>query len=120
MYTFRWSNLGDVIRDQDPADDVVTSPMNQDPLVLLPQEQRDMVIEQLNKNLDAPYTIRNDQALDPASEFYMDRLLAHYDDDLESVLENHIEIIRLVASENKRQCIETFEPKDKKTKTRRN
>ncbi|AFK20509.1 serine protein kinase PrkA [Haloferax mediterranei ATCC 33500] len=114
MYTFRWSNLGDVIRDQDPADDVVTSPMNQDPLVLLPQEQRDMVIEQLNKNLDAPYTIRNDQALDPASEFYMDRLLAHYDDDLESVLENHIEIIRLVASENKRQCIETFEPKDKK------
>lgn len=114
MYTFRWTNLGDVIRDQDPSDDVVQSPMNQDPLVLLPQEQRDVVIEQLNENLDAPYTIRNDQALDPASEFYMDRLLAHYDDDLEEVVANHIEVIRLVASENKRQCIETFEPKDKK------
>ncbi|KAB1188167.1 MULTISPECIES: PrkA family serine protein kinase [Haloferax] len=114
MYTFRWTNLGDVIRDQDPSDNVVQSPMNQDPIVLLPQEQRDIVIERLNENLDAPYTIRNDQALDPASEFFMDRLLAHYDDDLESVLENHIEVIRLVASENKRQCIETFEPKDKK------
>ncbi|MFW6018836.1 MAG: serine protein kinase PrkA, partial [Halapricum sp.] len=31
MYTFRWTNLGDVIPDQDPADDVVRSPMNQDP-----------------------------------------------------------------------------------------
>ncbi|MGM0591487.1 MAG: PrkA family serine protein kinase [Halobacteriota archaeon] len=114
MYTFRWVNLGDIIRDQDPADDTVQSPMNQDPIVLLPQEQRDRVIARLNENLDAPYTIRNDQALDPASEFYMDKLLAHYDDDLQAVLETHVEIIRLVASENKRQCIETFEPKDKK------
>ncbi len=114
MYTFRWTNLCDVIRDQDPADDTVQSPMNQDPIVLLPQEQRDRVIERLNENLDAPYTIRNEQSLDPASEFYMDKLLAEYDDDLQSVLENHVEIIRLVASENKRQCIETFEPKDKK------
>ena len=114
MYTFRWTDLGDVVRDQDPEDDVVVSPMNQDPLVLLPQEQRDGVIERLNENLDAPYTIRNDQTLDPASEFYLDRLLAFYDDDLQAVLENHVEIIRLVASENKRQCVETFEPKDKK------
>ncbi|MFC4359225.1 PrkA family serine protein kinase [Halobium salinum] len=114
MYTFRWTNLGDVIRDQDPADDTVRSPMNQDPLVLLPQAQRDHVIDSINEAFDAPYTIRNEQSLDPASEFYMDRLLTEYDDDLQAVLENHIEIIRLVASENKRQCVETFEPKDKK------
>ena len=114
MYTFRWTNLTDVIRDQDPADDTVESPMHQDPLVLLPQGQRDQVIERLNESLDAPYTIRNERSLDPASEFYMDRLLAAYDDDLRQVIENHVEIIRLVASENKRQCVETFEPKDKK------
>ena len=114
MYTFRWVNLCDVIRDQDPADDEVQSPMNQDPVVLLPQEQRDVVLERLNGQLEAPYTVRNEQSLDPASEFYMDRLLAAYDDDLQAVLENHVEVIRLVASENKRQCIETFEPKDKK------
>jgi serine protein kinase len=114
MYTFRWTNLGDVIRDQDPSDDTVRSPMNQDPLVLLPQKQRDRVLERINDALDAPYTIRNEQALDPASEFYMDRLLEQYDDDLEAVLENHVEIIRFIADENKRQGIETFEPKDKK------
>ncbi|RJT06120.1 MULTISPECIES: PrkA family serine protein kinase [Halococcus] len=114
MYTFRWTNLCDVIADQDPADDVVRSPMNQDPLVLLPLDQRNRVIAELNERLDAPYTIENEQALDPASEFYMDRLLAYYDDDLQQVLENHIEIIRLTADENKRQAVETFEPKDKK------
>ncbi|MFB6118606.1 PrkA family serine protein kinase [Halosegnis sp.] len=114
MYTFRWTNLRDVIPDQDPEDDTVRSPMNQDPLVLLPEPQREKVIDELNDRLEAPYTIRNEQALDPASEFYMDRLLDHYDDDLQAVLENHVEVIRLVADENKRQAIETFEPKDKK------
>ncbi len=114
MYTFRWTNLCDVIQDQDPADDTVRSPMNQDPLVLLPLEQRQRVIDDLNENLDAPYTIQNEQALDPESEFYMDRLLAYYDDDLQQVLENHVEIVRFVADENKRQGLETFEPKDKK------
>jgi serine protein kinase len=114
MYTFRWTNLCDVIPDQDPADDTVRSPMNQDPLVLIPQEQRQQIIDDMNEVLEAPYTIRNEQALDPESEFYMDELLAHYDDDLQSVLDNHIEIIRLTADENKRQALETFEPKDKK------
>jgi serine protein kinase len=114
MYTFRWTNLRDVLRDQDPDDDTVRSPMNQDPLVLLPQPQRDRVLAELNERLDAPYSIRNEQALDPASEFYMDALLDHYDDDLQAVLENHVEVIRLVADENKRRAIETFEPKDKK------
>ncbi|MFP4217603.1 MAG: PrkA family serine protein kinase [Salinarchaeum sp.] len=114
MYTFRWTGLREIIPDQDPADDVVRSPMNQDPLVLLPPEQRERVLEDVNDTLDAPYTIRNQQALDPESAFYMDRLLAHYDDDLKAVLDNHIEIVRLVADENKRRALETFEPKDKK------
>ena len=114
MYTFQWTNLCDVIDDQDPTDDTVRSPMNQDPLVLLPQEQRETIIEMMNENLDKPYTLQNDQHLDPESEFYMDKLLAYYNDDLGRVLGEHIEVVRLVASENRRQCIETFEPKDKK------
>ncbi len=114
MYTFRWVDLCSVIDDQDPGDDVVRSPMNQDPLVLLPQPQRDAVLDDLNERLDAPYTLRNDQHPDPASEFYLNKLLAHYDDDLATVLDRHVEVVRLVADENRRECIETFEPKDKK------
>ncbi|MES3160078.1 MAG: serine protein kinase PrkA, partial [Halorubrum sp.] len=114
MYTFRWVDLCSVIDDQDPGDDTVRSPMNQDPLVLLPKEQRAAVIDDLNERLDAPYTLQNEQHPDPASEFYLNELLAHYDDDLQAVLDNHVEVIRLVANENRRECIETFEPKDKK------
>ncbi len=114
MYTFRWTNLCDIIDDQDPSDNVVQSPMNQDPLLLLSQNQRNKILDEINENLNESYTIRNEQELDPASEFYFDELMAHYDDNLEEVVENHIEIVRLVADENKRQCIETFEPKDKK------
>jgi serine protein kinase len=114
MYTFRWTNLCDVIGDQDPTDDTVRSAMSQDPLVLIPREQRQEIIGELNEGLDADYELSNKQALDPRSEFFMSELLEHYDNDLSQVLEKHIEVIRLVANENKRQCIETFEPKDKK------
>lgn len=114
MYTFRWTDLCSVIDDQDPADDTVRSAMNQDPITLLPREHREEIFEDINSGLDADYEIYNDQELDPLSEFFMDELLAHYDDDLQAVLENHIEVVRLVASENQRECIETFEPKDKK------
>lgn len=114
MYTFRWTNLCDVIDDQDPTDDTVRSAMNQDPIVLLPEEYRGDIFESINADLDAEYKISNTQSLDPRSEFFMDELLDHYDDDLRAVLDNHIEVIRLIANENRRRCIETFEPKDKK------
>lgn len=114
MYTFQWVNLCDVIEDQDPRDDVIQSAINQDPIVLLPMESRRRIFERVNEYHDAPYEIYNEQELDPLSSYFLDRLLAYYDDDLEVVLQNHIEIIRLIADENQRQCIETFEPKDKK------
>jgi serine protein kinase len=114
MYTFRWTNLHGIIPSQDPSDDEVRSPLNQDPIVLLPKEQRKDIFAELNEVYDERYTLKNKQSLDPESEFYMDKLLAEYDENLDKVLENHIEIIRLAANENQRECIETFEPKDKK------
>jgi serine protein kinase len=114
MYTFRWVSLCDVIEDQDPSDDTVRSPMNQDPIVLLPKRERKEVLEGINSEFDAAYTLKNTQSLDPESEFYMDELLAYYNEDLNEVLSNHVEVVRLTAKENQRQCIETFEPKDKK------
>jgi len=114
MYTFRWVDLCSVIDDQDPSDDVQRSPMNQDPLVLLPENQRQQVIDEANENLNAPYKLRNEQSPDPLSSFYLKELLKVYDNDLSAVIENHVEVVRLVADKNQRQCVETFEPKDKK------
>jgi serine protein kinase len=114
MYTFQWTNLTDVIDDQDPDDDTVRSPMNQDPIVLIPQDEREQIIGEANENLDAPYTIENEQNLDPESAFYLDELLAHYDGDLQQVFDNHVEVIRMQVDETKRQGEATMEPKDKK------
>jgi len=80
----------------------------------LAEEHRRDIFETVNADLDAEYDIYNKQSLDPRSEFFMDELLDHYDDDLRAVLDNHVEVIRLIANENRRRCIETFEPKDKK------
>lgn len=114
MYTFQWTNLCDVIDDQDPMDDTFPSQMNQDPLTLIPQDYRDEILEEANEELEAPYVIENEQSLDTPSDYFMGELLDHYNGDLQKVLDNHIEVVRLVADENKRRCIETFEPKDKK------
>lgn len=93
MYIFWWMNFGDVICDQDFFDDVVQLLMNQDLFVLFLQEQCDVVIEQLNENFDVLYIIWNDQVLDFVLEFYMDWLFVYYDDDLEEVVVNYIEVI---------------------------
>lgn len=114
MYTFKWTNLCDVIDDQDPDDDSVVSPMNQDPIVLVPKDQRENILEKARDNHRRPYSIQNEQSLDPESKFYWDKLMSYYDQDMSKVFENHIKVIRLVADENSRNCIETFEPKDKK------
>jgi serine protein kinase len=114
MYTFKWINLCDVIDDQDPGDDTVISPMNQDPIVLIPEEQRKNILDKARDNHSKDYKVRNEQSLDPESKFYWDNIMEYYDDDMSEVFENHIRVIRLVADQNSRDCIETFEPKDKK------
>lgn len=115
MYTFKFINLCDVIEDQDPKDDSFISEMRQDPVVLLPKEDRAKeVMKPANENYDSEYNLRNRQSLSHKSDFILDKLLEYYDDDLEEVLDNHVRVIRLVANEDKRKCIETFEPKDKK------
>lgn len=114
MYTFRWVDLCDVIDDQDPQDDTVVSEIQQDPIVLLEQEERKEILSRANENLDRQYTLKNKQSLSRKSQYILDELLKHYDDDLEKVLQNHVEVFRLTANENQRMAIETFEPKDKK------
>ncbi len=119
MYTFKWTNLTELNtkhnKIQDPREDEVKSPMNQDPLALLPKgDLKKEILYQMNENLDESYSIRMDQNLDPVSAFYMEKFLEKYDDDLESVLNNHIEVERLVADENRKEAIATFVPQDPK------
>ena len=103
IYTFSW-----VIDGQ-----VIPSPMNQDPLLLIPHEARLEIERRLNKNLKRGYRLEVSGELDPVSRFYFRQLLERYSGEWRKVIE-HIRVRRFVLSEKDRVGIGTFQPKDEK------
>ncbi|MEX1026099.1 MAG: serine protein kinase [Planctomycetota bacterium] len=94
-------------------DEEIPSPMNQDPLLLVPVGARRDLEDRLNERLDKPYRIEVAGELDPVSRYYYRELLARYDGDWTRVLE-HVRIRRMTLSEKDRRGIGTFQPKDEK------
>ena len=103
MYTFSWRVDGEV----------VASPMNEEPLLLLPREARAKLIASLQKKARTTYKLRQDFDLSPVSRFYLDLLLKRHGGDYQKVLD-HVVVRRLVVSEKDRVGIGTFMPKDEK------
>ena len=103
IYTFSWEVDGET----------VPSPMHQDPLLLVPAEQRAAVEERLNARLEREYRIEIDGELDPVSRFYFRMLSERYDGDWRKIVE-HVRVRRFVLSEKDRVGIGTFQPKDEK------
>ena len=103
MYTFSWHVDGEV----------VDSPMNQDPLMLVPSEMRREVEGRLNERLDRGYRIEIQGDLDPVSRFYYEELANRYDGDWKQIVE-HVRVRRITLSERDRRGIGTFQPKDEK------
>jgi serine protein kinase len=112
LFTFKWVNLADTGlagKETDSFD----SPMNEDPLRLIPQEWRERAIEQLGLS-NEKFRVRVDGDLDPASRFIFNGLLKKYQGDWGKMIANHIRVKRLVLSEKDRVGIGTFQPKDEK------
>jgi serine protein kinase len=103
LYTFSWEVDGEV----------TPSPMNQDPLLLIPEEARAAVAERLNKRVRREYRISIQGELDPVSRYFHTLLMQRYDGDWTKVIE-HVRVRRLVLSEKDRVGIGTFQPKDEK------
>jgi serine protein kinase len=103
LYTFSWDIDGEITH----------SPMNQDPLLLVPPEARAAVEERLNKRLRREYRISIQGELDPVSRYFYQVLMERYDGDWKKVVE-HIRVRRLLLSEKDRIGIGTFQPKDEK------
>ena len=103
LYTFSWRVDGEVI----------ASPMNEEPLLLLPREARAKLIASLQKKARTTYRLRQDFDLSPVSRFYLDLLLKRHGGDYQKVLD-HVVVRRLVVSEKDRVGIGTFMPKDEK------
>ena len=103
LYTFAWKIDGEEI----------PSPMNEEPLLLLPKDARNKVLAHLQKKARTSYRLRQDFDLSPVSRYYLETLLKRYEGDFEKVL-SHVVVKRLVISEKDRVGIGTFQPKDEK------
>jgi serine protein kinase len=114
MYTFEWVDsdgtldglLGKNTR-------VFQTPMNEEPLLLIPDELRPKIIDEINRGQDSGYRANIDGELSPPSRYIFKALMDKYQGDLMKVL-SHVRVKRLVLSEADRLGIGTFQPKDEK------
>jgi serine protein kinase len=114
LYTFEWIDekleldgiLGKGIK-------AFPTPMNEEPLLLIPEDLRSSVYEQLNKGQDGSFRVGIDGELSPPSRFIFKSLMEKYDGDLMKVLK-HVRVKRFFLSEADRIGIGTFQPKDEK------
>jgi serine protein kinase len=114
LYTFEWIDPDgelDGILGKDVK--VYPSPMNEEPLLLLPEAVRAQVIEELNRGQEGTFRIQVEGELSPPSRFIFKALMDRYDGDILKVLK-HVRVKRLILSEADRIGIGTFQPKDEK------
>lgn len=92
---------------------IFPSPMHEEPLLLVPEEMREKICEELNRGSKDEYRVVIKGELCPPSRFIFSGLLAKYNGDVSKVL-NHVRVKRLILSEADRIGIGTFQPKDEK------
>lgn len=113
LYTFEWVDEDKKIQDILGNQKVYPTPMNEEPLLLLPEDMREKVIADLNKGQDGNFRIKIKGELSPPSRFIFKSLMEKYENDIEQVL-THVRVKRLFLSEADRVGIGTFQPKDEK------
>ncbi len=117
LYTYTWALKENILWEGKPllgeGLKELPSPMNEDPLKLLPLEIRREVLSSINKGRKPEDRISIEGDLNPCCRFIYNALLEHYHGDYRKVLEN-VKIRRFELSEKKRAGIATFQPKDEK------
>jgi serine protein kinase len=125
-YTYKWVNLPTTADDGKPAiytDTTDISPLNENPIKLMPEKMRQEFITEANSLLvdmtseeerDNIYALRVEGDLNPRCKLFMKMLLDRYNGDWLKVVTNHIRVIRRTHSEIDRVGVGTFQPKDEK------
>jgi serine protein kinase len=112
LYSFDWiDETGSNILGK--GVDRFPSPMNEEPLLLIPKEIRETFIEELNRGSKSEHKVNIKGDLSPPSRFIFQRFMEKYGGDVTKVL-NHVRVKRIVLSESDRLGIGTFQPKDEK------
>lgn len=114
LFTFEWIDPNGENEDIfGEGVSVFPSPMNEEPLLLFPEEYRREIQDELNKGAEGDFRVNVKGDVCPPSRFIFQKLSEKYDGDMEKILE-HVRIKRLVLSEADRIGIGTFQPKDEK------
>ena len=111
LYTFEWVGLAETGINNDV--DRFPSPMNEEPLRIIPPEWRAAAIDSLGLS-NEKYKVRVEGDMDPASRFIFKALMLKYEGDWSKMVQKHVRVKRLVLSEKDRVGIGTFQPKDEK------
>ncbi|WAS92978.1 PrkA family serine protein kinase [Nannocystis punicea] len=111
LYTYEWT-LPEGLRYLTAGQESFSSPMNEEPLKLIPADVREQAITSLGLESDGfrPYIRGN---LNPACRFIFRELMLHYKGDWSKAV-RHVRVKRLLLSEEDRIGIGTFQPKDEK------
>ncbi len=111
LYTFDW-----IVKGENGEQEFVPSPMHEEPLLLIPPEIRKEFLAKLNEEHKGEklyrYLVQGD--LCPVSRYYYTEFMKQYEGDWSKVLKKHIQVRRLIMSEQDRIGIGTFQPKDEK------
>src|SRR5262245_12715696 len=116
MYTFAWTNIANAVEKEVYAmvNDELPCPMREEPLHLIPSDQRGKLINELMRNSSDPtYRIQVEGDLCPACRQMYRELTRRYRGDWFKVMD-HIKVRRLVLSEKDRNGIGPFQPKAEK------
>lgn len=114
LYTFEWVNeQGELDELLGVGVKTLTSPMHEEPLLLIPEDLRHQVINEINLEQKGNFKLSVKGELCPPSRFIFQALMEKYDNDIEKVL-SHVRVKRLFLSEANRVGIGTFQPKDEK------
>ncbi len=114
LYTFEWiDEKGELDGLLGKDTKAFTSPMHEEPLLLLPEDLRPKIIDELNRGSKGEFRINVEGELSPASRFIFRQLMERYGGDITRVL-SHVRVKRLILSEADRIGIGTFQPKDEK------
>jgi len=114
LYTFEWvDEAGELDGLLGKSIKAYPSPMHEEPLLLIPEDLRPRIMEELNRGNKTEFRVNIEGELSPPSRFIFKALMEKYHGDLNRVL-SHIRVKRLVLSEADRIGIGTFQPKDEK------
>ena len=112
LYTYDWADL-EAIGMSGPEAARYPSPMNEEPLRLIPLDWRANAIEQLELGNER-FKVSVPGELNPACRYIFSKLMDKYGSDWGKVVDKHVRVRRLLLSEQNRIGIGTFQPKDEK------